>query len=50
MDALMAGQQAHIDAERKKKRATCDPAFLYKFREGHSKNFKKDATFEYFLN
>jgi len=24
--------------------------FVYKFKEGHSKNFKQDAKFDYFLS
>lgn len=37
----MLGQQ--------KKRGTGDGQFQYKFKEGHSKNFKQEAKFSYFL-
>ena len=33
----------------KKKRLLGEPAFAYKFKEGHSKNFRQDLKFEYFL-
>ena len=33
----------------KKKRVVGEPTFVYKFKEGHSKNFKQDLKFEYFL-
>ena len=32
-----------------KKRLFGEPAFIYKFKEGHSKNFKKELEFGYFL-
>ena len=35
----------------RKKRVTADGgAFVYKFKEGHSKNFKQEAKFDYFLH
>ncbi len=60
MDAKLSGygflagviSQQQQNNQKKRKREEFESAtgrFMYKFKEGHSKNFKRELTFDYFL-
>jgi len=44
-------QQQNLNNQKKRKREEISETgkFIYKFKEGHSKNFKRELTFDYFL-
>jgi hypothetical protein len=56
MDAKLSGygflagiQQAKNQKKRKFDQISQTGRFTYKYKEGHSKNFKRELTFDYFL-
>jgi hypothetical protein len=43
-------QQHQVNQKKRKREEISDSGkFIYKFKEGHSKNFKRELTFDYFL-
>ena len=46
----MAAKKRNLDGNGDSMQGEHEGTFCYKFKEGHSKNFKRELTIDFFLN